>query len=203
MKYRISTSNERVRCTTQLATSSFNHSIGRTHSWRFPTFYFKKSWKTSAVSSCRIATYMLGTFEPEETSMDACKFPLRYDINDFCDFSSPSTGALRLAWVHVRVLYPPVVDTRWGEKALAWVRTVLDPLWFRTFAHRMCFVCCLHYKTFCLPNDIIISSTPCLCPSRFFILEKYKWCGHRDCETEKVCELQPVSYTHLTLPTKA
>ena len=35
MVYRISTSNERVWCTTKLATLSFNHSIGRTHSWRF------------------------------------------------------------------------------------------------------------------------------------------------------------------------
>ena len=39
MKYRITTSNERVLCTTQLAKLSFKHSIGRTHSWRFSTFY--------------------------------------------------------------------------------------------------------------------------------------------------------------------
>ena len=32
-------SNERVWCTTQLAKLSFNHSNGRTHSWRFSTFY--------------------------------------------------------------------------------------------------------------------------------------------------------------------
>ena len=38
MKYRISASNERVWCTTQLAKLSFNRSIVRTHSWRFPTF---------------------------------------------------------------------------------------------------------------------------------------------------------------------
>ena len=38
-KYRISTSNEHVWCTTQLAKLSFNHSIGRTHSGRFSTFY--------------------------------------------------------------------------------------------------------------------------------------------------------------------
>ena len=37
-EYRISTSNERVRCTTQLAKLSFNHSIGRTHS--FSTLFF-------------------------------------------------------------------------------------------------------------------------------------------------------------------
>ena len=30
---------ERVWCTTQLAKLSFNHSHGRTHSWRFSTFY--------------------------------------------------------------------------------------------------------------------------------------------------------------------
>ena len=35
MKYRISTSNKRDWCTTQLAKLSFNHSIGCTHSWRF------------------------------------------------------------------------------------------------------------------------------------------------------------------------
>ena len=35
MKYRISTYNERVSCTTQLAKLSFNLSIGRTHRWRF------------------------------------------------------------------------------------------------------------------------------------------------------------------------
>ena len=39
MKYRLSTSNERVWCTTQIAKLSFNHSIGRTHSRRFSTFY--------------------------------------------------------------------------------------------------------------------------------------------------------------------
>ena len=38
MKYRISTSNERVWYTTQLAKLSFNHSIGRTHSWCFSIF---------------------------------------------------------------------------------------------------------------------------------------------------------------------
>ena len=42
----LSTPNERVWCTTQLAKLSFNHSIGRTHSWGFHffnkiiTFYF-------------------------------------------------------------------------------------------------------------------------------------------------------------------
>ena len=35
MKYRISASNERVWCTTQLAKLNFNHLIGRTHSWHF------------------------------------------------------------------------------------------------------------------------------------------------------------------------
>ena len=35
MKYRISTPNECVWCITQLAKLRFNHSIGRTHSWRF------------------------------------------------------------------------------------------------------------------------------------------------------------------------
>ena len=35
----MNTSNERVWCTTQLAKFSFNHSNGRTHSWRFSTFY--------------------------------------------------------------------------------------------------------------------------------------------------------------------
>ena len=38
MKYRISTSNERVLCTTQVAKLSFNHSLGRTHSFRFSIF---------------------------------------------------------------------------------------------------------------------------------------------------------------------
>ena len=38
MKYRISTSDERARCTTQLAKLNFNHSTGRTHSWRFSIF---------------------------------------------------------------------------------------------------------------------------------------------------------------------
>ena len=37
MKYTISTSNECVWCTTQLAKLSLNHSIGRTHTWRFST----------------------------------------------------------------------------------------------------------------------------------------------------------------------
>ena len=35
----MSTSNERVWCTTQLAKLSYNHSIGRTHSWCFSAFY--------------------------------------------------------------------------------------------------------------------------------------------------------------------
>ena len=38
MKYRRSTPNERVWCTTQLAKFCFSHSIGRTHSWRFQFF---------------------------------------------------------------------------------------------------------------------------------------------------------------------
>ena len=36
---------------TQLARLSFNHSVGRTRSWRLSIFYFIKSWKTSAVST--------------------------------------------------------------------------------------------------------------------------------------------------------
>ena len=39
MRYRTSTPNERVWCITQLAKLSFNHSIGRTHSWRSSIFY--------------------------------------------------------------------------------------------------------------------------------------------------------------------
>ena len=38
MKYRIRTSNKRVWGTTQLAKLRFNHSNGRTRSWRFRTF---------------------------------------------------------------------------------------------------------------------------------------------------------------------
>ena len=38
--YKIRTSDESVWCTTQLAKLSFNHSIGRTHSWRSTTFSF-------------------------------------------------------------------------------------------------------------------------------------------------------------------
>ena len=57
MKYRISTSNERVWCTTQLAKSSFNHSIGRIPSWRFLFSYKKRPavigflllWSTTTV----------------------------------------------------------------------------------------------------------------------------------------------------------
>ena len=41
MEHRISTPNERVWCTTQLAKLGFNNSIGRTHSWRFSIFYKK------------------------------------------------------------------------------------------------------------------------------------------------------------------
>ena len=44
----MSTSNERVWCTTQLAKLSSNHSIGRTHSWRCSTFYEKV-----VIFSCR------------------------------------------------------------------------------------------------------------------------------------------------------
>ena len=47
MKYRISTSNERVWCTTRLAKLNFNHSIGRTHSWRFPIFNKMKCCRIS------------------------------------------------------------------------------------------------------------------------------------------------------------
>ena len=46
MTYRISTSNEGVWCTRQLAKFSFNHSVGRTHSWRFSTFYKIRTWYT-------------------------------------------------------------------------------------------------------------------------------------------------------------
>ena len=68
MKYRISTSNERVWCTTQLAKLSFNHSIGRTHSWRFYIFYKIRRQPASAVSllqktpaSCEILLYCSAT----------------------------------------------------------------------------------------------------------------------------------------------
>ena len=43
----MSTSNERVWCTTQLAKLSFNHSIGHTHSRRFSTFYKNRCKKLS------------------------------------------------------------------------------------------------------------------------------------------------------------
>ena len=57
MKYRISTPNERVWCMTQLAKSSFNHSIGRIPSWRFLFSYKKRPavigflllWSTTTV----------------------------------------------------------------------------------------------------------------------------------------------------------
>ena len=37
--FRLQIWSKRVWCTTQLAKLSFNHSHGRTHSWRFSTFY--------------------------------------------------------------------------------------------------------------------------------------------------------------------
>ena len=40
---RISTPNERVWCTTQLAKLSFNHAIDRTHSWRFSFFLLRRT----------------------------------------------------------------------------------------------------------------------------------------------------------------
>ena len=43
MKCRIRTPNERVWCITQLAKLSSNHSIGRTHSWRF-SFFIKNNF---------------------------------------------------------------------------------------------------------------------------------------------------------------
>ena len=49
MKYRISTPNERVWCTTQLAKLSFNHPIGRTHSWRFSFFHRIRLWNVANV----------------------------------------------------------------------------------------------------------------------------------------------------------
>ena len=58
MKYRISTSNERVWYTTQLAKLSFNHSIGRTHSWRFSTFFIRakrvSNWYIPKKKSARV-----------------------------------------------------------------------------------------------------------------------------------------------------
>ena len=42
---RISTPNERVWGTTQLAKLSFNHSIDCTHSWRFSIFYTSVTYK--------------------------------------------------------------------------------------------------------------------------------------------------------------
>ena len=52
MKYRISTSNERVWCTTHLAKLSFNHSIGRTHSWHFSIF--KNGLDLVYIGICRV-----------------------------------------------------------------------------------------------------------------------------------------------------
>ena len=46
----------------------------------------------------------------------------------------------------------------------------------------ICCYCCLHVKPLFLPNDN--SSTPSQCPS-WFILERYKFCGHRQCDREK------------------
>ena len=48
---------ERVWCTTQLAKLSFNHSNGRTQSWRFSTFLIK-NWKTSAVSTTTVVKWL-------------------------------------------------------------------------------------------------------------------------------------------------
>ena len=50
MVYRISTPNERVWSITQLAKFSFDHSIGRTHSGRFPISYEMVIVHTAAVT---------------------------------------------------------------------------------------------------------------------------------------------------------
>ena len=82
--------NERVWCITQLEKLSFNYSIGRTHSWRFSTFYFStfyvKSWKTSAVSTTvewlnstlQAAWYIIHVCIILR-SMFFCELNLRYD----------------------------------------------------------------------------------------------------------------------------
>ena len=61
MKYRISTSNERVWYTTQLAKLSFNHSIGRTHSWCFSIFCKnkKQALNVSKVSARSVLSYYM------------------------------------------------------------------------------------------------------------------------------------------------
>ena len=68
---RVSTPNERVRCTTHLAIFSFNGSIGRAHRRPFPIFHiFKKLLRSNILG--RIITIAVGQQSNYLSREDAC-----------------------------------------------------------------------------------------------------------------------------------
>ena len=74
MKYRRSTPNERVWCITQLAKLSFNHSIGRTHSWRWWKIIYSYLWY---LSSPRIQNKII---MPNPTLTNALTHAIKYSV---------------------------------------------------------------------------------------------------------------------------
>ena len=89
MKYEISTPNERVWSTTQLAKLSLNHSIGRTHSCRLSIFYVIR------ITTCvRCKTYDCFFFD------DTCVL---------CTLYCCSTSGIRYGWVWYSVTEPGII----------------------------------------------------------------------------------------------
>ena len=83
---KIRTPNEHVWCTTELSRWSFNHSIGRTHSWRFFFFFFLQYsavrygfyfWGNCAVR-CGAVFLVNGAVRCElcQKSCDAVRYPV-------------------------------------------------------------------------------------------------------------------------------
>ena len=78
-EYRISTSNERVWCTTQLAKLRFNHSNGCTHRWRFSTFYSpQKTYYTNVPDVPRSLQSWVSTVQTVVLTADVFQLVIKY-----------------------------------------------------------------------------------------------------------------------------
>ena len=75
--------NNRVRCTTQLAKLSFNHSNRRTHSWRFSTFEKKYMNTTIRLHITGEPTlYIRRVLVYARPQNDLCRTPQQYHVGE-------------------------------------------------------------------------------------------------------------------------
>ena len=124
MKHRISSSNERVWCTTQLAKSSFNHSICRTHSWRFSIFY---KINTNVCRGIQIGQRACVNQLVLRDDWNPSEFESSYDIPYWipgCCILSPSGGIVSVFCIQANVIPVPHTSGRscqhWSIQS--WIR---------------------------------------------------------------------------------